>query len=384
MKLLFISTYPPTRCGIATFTHHLRQGILTAHRLDEGDLPVAAIWPDGGTGGADLGFHVRKHHADDYLSLAEQVNASDVDVISLQHEFGIFGGEAGEYILPFLEAVEKPVVTTFHTVFEEPCEPYKHIQAEIIRHSERIVVMNRLAVGYLTRHFAVPEEKIVYVPHGAPTPPVQSRDDIRRMYDMVGRKVLLTFGLLSPGKGIEMLLQVLPDVVKEVPDVLYVIAGQTHPEVKKKSGEQYREQLQHWVETNRLEQHVRFINRYLSEEELSQLLVACDLYVTPYPGMQQITSGTLAYAVGLGRPILTTPYAHARDLLGAYPELLIPYGEHEKWREQLTRLLNDRDELSKYEQSIAQLGRQMTWTAVGDKFYRLCLEVMTPEVMSRK
>lgn len=383
MKLLFISTFPPTRCGIATFTQHLRQGILTAHQLDEADLPVAAILPDGEEGGGQP-LAIRKHIPEDYMSLAEQVNASDVDVISLQHEFGIFGGDAGEYILLFVEAVKKPVITTFHTVFETPKEPYQTVQARIIEHSDKLVVMNRLGIDYLTRHFSVSPDKIVYVPHGAPSPPNRPRSDIRRSYGMENRKVLLTFGLLSPGKGIEMLLKVLPEVVREVPDLLYVIAGQTHPEIKKKSGEQYRQQLEEWVKTHHLEQHVRFINRYLSEEELTELLTACDLYVTPYPGMQQITSGTLAYAVGLGRPVLTTPYAHARDLLQQHPELLVPYDQPEKWREQLIRLLNEDGVLARYEQSIARLGQEMSWTAVGDKFYRLCREIVPSEVMSRK
>ena len=391
MKLLFIGTYPPTRCGIATFTQHLRQGILTSHGLRDANLPVTAILPNGediaDTPALADKFHhrgaIRKHVVEDYLSLAEKINASDVDVISLQHEFGIFGGEAGEYIVLFLEAVKKPVVTTFHTVFETPVEPYKHVQEEIIKRSDRIVVMNRLAIDYLTRHFPVTPDKIFYVPHGAPTPPDRPRDEIRRMYDMDKRKVLLTFGLLSPGKGIEMLLQVLPEVVKEVPDLLYVIAGQTHPEVKKKFGEQYREQLQQWVKTNHLENNVRFIDRYLSEEELSQLLVSCDLYVTPYPGMQQITSGTLAYAVGLGRPVLTTPYAHARDLLQPFPELLISYDQPNKWREQLIRLLTENGLLAKYEQSFARLGAEMSWPAVGQKFYRLCQDLIPSEVMSR-
>lgn len=384
MKLLFIGTYPPTRCGIATFTHHLRQGILDHGERDEAMFPVAAIWPDEQSGTVNAHYTIRKHHREDYLTLAKQINASDVDVISLQHEFGIFGGEAGEYIVSFLEAVKKPVVTTFHTVFEEPYAPYKHVQAEIIGLSRRIVVMNRLAIDYLTRHFSISPEKIAYIPHGAPTPPCRPRSDIRRMYGMEGRKVMLTFGLLSPGKGIEMLLQILPEVVKQVPEVLYVIAGQTHPEIKKKSGEQYRQQLEEWVKTHHLEQHVRFINRYLSEEELTELLTACDLYVTPYPGMQQITSGTLAYAVGLGRPVLTTPYAHARDLLQQHPELLVPYDQPEKWREQLIRLLNEDGVLARYEQSIARLGQEMSWTAVGDKFYRLCREIVPSEVMSRK
>ncbi len=381
MKLLFIGTYPPTRCGIATFTQHLRQGVIEALHLSDEMLPVAPILPDQDTETSPHHFILRKQQLEDYLWLAEQINLSDIDVISLQHEFGIFGGEAGRHIVPFLRSLNKPVITTFHTVFEKPPEPYKSVQAEIIQHSDRVMVMNRLAIPYLTNHFPIRPEKIVYLPHGAPKPPVLPRETIRKMHGLNERKVMLTFGLLSPGKGIEMLLQILPDVIAKVPDLLYVIAGQTHPEIKKQIGERYREELEDRVTRNHLETHVRFVNRYLSEEELRHLLAACDLYVTPYPGIQQITSGTLAYAVGLGRPILSTPYAHARDLLHDYPELLLPYDQPDLWREQLIRLLGERDVLARYEQAMEQLGREMSWDVVGRKFYHICQDMMGLQVV---
>lgn len=381
MKLLFIGTYPPTRCGIATFTHHLRQGVMEAHHLSDERLPVASVLPDSDTETPRNVRTLLKHRPEDYVRLAEWINDSDIDVISLQHEFGIFGGEAGRHIVSFLRLLNKPVITTFHTVFEQPQEPYKSVQAEIIRYSDRVMVMNRLAVSYLTNHYPIHPDKIVFLPHGAPKPPASPRETIRKHHGLDNRRVMLTFGLLSPGKGIEMLLQILPDVIAEVPDLLYVIAGQTHPEIKKQIGERYREELEDWVARNHLEEHVRFVNRYLSEEELSELLVACDLYVTPYPGMQQITSGTLAYAAGLGRPILSTPYAHARDLLHDYPELLLPYDQPGLWRQQLIRLLGDRETLARYEQAMQGLGREMSWHAVGRKFYHVCLKMTGSQVV---
>ncbi|AMA73285.1 MULTISPECIES: glycosyltransferase family 4 protein [Aneurinibacillus] len=376
--IAYVSTYIPKRCGLATYTHHLRQNVKAAKGWKGLDPvivmigskeqsmyqePDPALWP------------LLRDKKEAYTKMARKINNSHVSLVSLQHEFGIFGGHAGEYILEFIENVKKPLVTTFHTVFQKPEEPYRSIQQVIAQRSDRIVVMNRKAIPYLVDAFSIPEDKIVFIPHGTPVPEPEKREQFREQLQWTGRKVLLTFGLLSRGKGIEMLLHTLSMVVKVVPDILYVIVGQTHPEVKKREGESYRQELQELIREKGLEQHVLMIDRYVAEEDLVKYITACDLYVTPYPGMQQITSGTLAYAVGLGRPVVTTPYTYAQDLLRGYEELLVPYKDYTAWAQKLIRLLSNPDELRQWEKRMEQIGRTMHWPHVGAEYARLFARV---------
>ncbi|OKO92201.1 Glycosyltransferase [Geobacillus proteiniphilus] len=379
IRIAYVSTYPPRRCGLATFTEHLRQSIDGVRGPSDGDRVIVlynesdgddayrndpAYWP------------LPAQNRAAYAEMAKRVNESDIDVVLLQHEFGIFGGEAGEYILDFIAALNKPLVTTFHTVFAAPEPPYRPIQEKIAAASDAIIVMNRQAIPYLVQAFDLPEEKMVYIPHGAPGPSSENRDSLRRRLGFSGRKVMLTFGLLSRGKGIESVLAALPGVVRKVPEALYVIAGQTHPEVKKREGEAYREELKSLIHRLGLDRHVRMEDRYFSEEELIDYLTACDLYVTPYPGMQQITSGTLAYAVGVGRPVVSTPYEHARDLLQGCEELLLPYGDTTAWEERLGQLLADEAALKRWEEKVRQIGANTHWPRVGEQhvalFARMC------------
>jgi glycosyltransferase involved in cell wall biosynthesis len=374
-RVAYVSTYVPKKCGLATYTHHLRQAVHGVKEWREKD-PVVVLADAAGEGAADpLLWPLLKHSEEEYAKMARRINRSDVDVVSLQHEFGIFGGEAGRYILSFIRNLKKPLVTTFHTVFEHPVEPYASIQKEIAGASSRVIVMSRQAVGMLRRSFGIPEENIRFIPHGTPAPNPENRQMYRERLGWNHRKVLMTFGLLSRGKGLELVIRALPQVRRAIPDVLYVIAGQTHPEVKKREGEAYRQELAGMIRSMGLEDHVLMINRYLDEEELVMRIQACDVYVTPYPGMQQITSGTLAYAVGLGRPVLSTPYAHARDLLRDYPELLTPYGEPEQWADKIIGLLSNEAMLKQWERNMERIGRTMHWPIVAREHERLFAEV---------
>jgi glycosyltransferase involved in cell wall biosynthesis len=373
-RIAYVSTYPPRRCGIATFTEHLRSSVCVAGSRRDDD-PVIVLYNENDGDAAyrnDSKFWpLAAEDRSAYKQMAERVNRSDVSVVVLQHEFGIFGGEAGEYILDFIHALKKPLVTTFHTIFADPQPPYRRIQQEIADASDAIVVMNRRAIPYLTHAFNLPEQKIIYIPHGAPEPRDEERDQLRRELGFEGRKVLFTFGLLNRGKGIESVIRALPGVVREVPETLYVIAGQTHPEVKKREGEAYRKELLDMIRRLGLEANVRMVDRYVSEEELVAYLTACDLYITPYPGMQQITSGTLAYAVGVGRPVLSTPYEHARDLLRGCEELLLPYKDIPAWEQQLRRLLSDDAAMRHWEEKIRQIGANTYWPRVGGQYLQL-------------
>jgi len=368
MRIAYVGTYVPRRCGIATFTHHLRQSVGLASGGQITDLVVAMTnrpdEHDYGTGVHRIAKEVRS----DYRRAAERILDFGADLVSLQHEFGIFGGEAGEYVLDLLESLQRmgiPVVTTFHTVFEQPEEPYRGVQQRIADLSDRIIVMTRTAVRYVAEAFGVPGERIACIPHGTPQPPREGRDELRERLGWNGRKVVMSFGLLGRGKGLETVIRALPGLIRRVPEAIYAIVGQTHPEVIKFEGESYRDELRALAEDLGVERHLLMIDRYVDEEELVGMLTACDVYVTPYPGMQQITSGTLAYAVGLGRPVLSTPYVYARDLLADCPELLVPPSDPEAWSEALAELLRSSDSTARIGERIARIGAEMHWPAVG-------------------
>ncbi|MBN2908904.1 glycosyltransferase family 4 protein [Polycladomyces sp. WAk] len=368
----YVSTYVPKRCGLATYTDHLRQYVRNAEKGCESDTVISIVNQSDDLQAYDPSlWFLRRDVREDYRKLAQRVNDSPVTVISLQHEFGIFGGDAGEYVLDFVRELRKPLVTTFHTVLESPQEPHRSVQEEIARHSDRIVVMNRRAIDLLVNQYQLPKSKLMYIPHGTPVSSPDRREPMRKQLGWTDKRVVMTFGLLSRNKGIELILKALPEVVRRIPNVLYAIVGQTHPEVKKHEGEAYREQLNEMIRELNLEQHVVMIDRYLSEDELVDHIMACDLYVTPYPGMQQITSGTLAYAVGLGRPVLSTPYVYAQDLLGEFEDLLIPYGDVDAWAQAIGRLLSDSATLQQWERRIQQIGREMSWPRVGESHARL-------------
>ncbi|MFO2549186.1 glycosyltransferase family 4 protein [Alicyclobacillus cycloheptanicus] len=373
IRVAHVSTYVPKKCGLATYTHHLRQGLREAAGGGQlTDIVIAMLGPDERQDayvGAD--WFLRRDEPGDYEAVARRLNQSDIDLVALQHEFGIFGGEAGEYVLRFAEALQKPLVTTFHTVFETPVHPYRDIQKKLVERSDHIIVMSPRAISYLVNAYGVAASKITYLPHGTPGASARTNAQLRRSLGWEGRKVLLTFGLLSPGKGLELVLEALQHIAAEVPNVLYVIAGQTHPEILKRDGEHYREALQRMIEDRRIGEHVSMMNRYLSEADIVSLISACDVFVTPYPGMQQITSGTLAYAVGAGSVVASTPYAYARDLLKDFPDLLIPYGDVEAWSRTLTKLLQDDALLGRYQRQIAQIGQHMRWPNVARKHLEL-------------
>ncbi|WP_029421050.1 glycosyltransferase family 4 protein [Alicyclobacillus macrosporangiidus] len=372
----YVSTYVPKRCGLATYTDHLRRYVREAGRGRAADTVVAMVDDQEDVRVYDASvWCLRRNTREHYRQMARRVNEGPADVVSLQHEFGIFGGEAGAHVLDFVRELRKPLVTTFHTVLEHPDEPYRRIQQALAERSDRVVVMSRCAVSLLNRIYGVPQEKIVHIPHGTPVPVPERRHFVRRQLGWAGRRVVMTFGLLSPGKGIDLILRALPAVIREVPNILYAIVGQTHPEVRRREGEAYRRQLQGLVQRLGIQDHVVMLDRYLSEAELVDHILACDLYVTPYPGMQQITSGTLAYAVGLGRPVLSTPYVYARDLLGGLDELLIPYGDVSAWSQALTRMLSDPAVLHRYEWRMQQIGRDMYWPRVGEAHLRLFEEL---------
>jgi glycosyltransferase involved in cell wall biosynthesis len=305
--IAFVGDYLPRKCGIATFTSDLLGAVAARHpqgrcfAVPVNDIEGVYQYPDV------VRFEIEERDLDSYRRAADFLNTSDVDVVSVQHEFGIFGGPAGSHLLALLRELAAPVVTTLHTVLRTPNDDQRRVMQELIARSTRLVVMTERARTILQDVYRTQSGKIDLIPHGIPDVPFVAPECYKDQFGVGGRKVLLTFGLLSPNKGIEHVLNALPDVVAEFPDLVYILLGATHPHELRTRGESYRLSLEAIVRRNRLDDHVIFHNRFVELKELTEFIGAADLYVTPYLDEAQITSGTLAYAFGAGKPVISTP-----------------------------------------------------------------------------
>ncbi|MGB3906167.1 MAG: glycosyltransferase family 4 protein [Anaerolineae bacterium] len=375
LSLAFVATYLPRHCGIATFTYDLLTNLRALYGPKAGDvLHVLALnnaigeheYP------AEVRFVIRQQHKGDYREAAAFLNLSVHEVISLQHEFGIFGGEDGSHIVYLLENLEKPVVTTLHTVLEEPTSQQRDILKAVCALSTVLVVQAERAIGMLTQIYDVPEEKIVMIHHGAPNVPFLDSSYYKDQFQAEGRRIILTFALLSPEKGIEYAIEALADLVEEFPDLLYIVLGATHPEVKRRHGEEYRVSLEALVKSKGLGAHVTFHNRFVELEELVRFLGTADVYVTPYLVREQIVSGTLAYAVACGKAIISTPYWYAEELLAEGRGRLVPFRDSAALAEQMIELLGDERLRNRLRKKAYQFGRQIVWGEVAALYAEAC------------
>ncbi|MGB0716159.1 MAG: glycosyltransferase [Phycisphaerae bacterium] len=373
-RVAVISSYVPRRCGIATFSHNLSTAIACVGDRrglgHDSHVHVVAIndVPDGYEYPGEVHLSLDQHRRDAYGDLADTINASRIQVVSLQHEFGLFGGSDGSYLLDFVEGVTKPVVPTLHTVLSEPSPGQRSVLSRVCRASERIVVMAERARSILNDVYDVPQDKIDLIHHGVPDVPYGDTEDFKDRFGLRGRPVILTFGLLSPGKCIEVMLDALAEVVPHHPDVVYVVLGITHPGVRRESGEQYRLELQSRAVQLGIERNVQFHNHYVSNEDLAEYLQAADIYVTPYRAKEQITSGTLAYAVATGKVVVSTPYWHAEELLADGRGRLFDFGDSRSLAVNLNELLENHELRQSIGQKAYAFGRQMTWSAVGQDY----------------
>ncbi len=372
MKVICIGNYPPRQCGIATFTANLLQAIMSFSETTSKNIEVEVIAMNDSNQDYDYPPVVSRVIHDKnkgmYEEVAEYINNSGAAVCLLQHEYGIFGGASGVLLLGLLRRLQIPIVVTFHTVLQKPGFHEREVLRKIALYAWRIVVMNSLAIGFLKEVYDVPPEKVVLIPHGVPDFEVCGRHLPAPPPDWQNRTVMMTFGLIGRSKGIEVALKSLPELVKIHPDLLYVIAGKTHPNIVKNSGEEYRSMLQDIVISKNLEGHVQFIDRYLNEEELMSYLQAADLYVTPYHNKAQITSGTLSYAVAGGCAVLSTPYWHAEELLSNDLGMLFGFGDSKQLAEYIDRLLNNRQQLSQMKESAYNYGKTTAWPLIGEKY----------------
>jgi glycosyltransferase involved in cell wall biosynthesis len=363
-----IGNFPPRQCGLATFTRDMYACLKDA--LPKAQWHVIAMNdPDGDYDyPSEVTDQLPQNDLQAYRDLADTLNADGTQVLFVQHEFGIYGGPAGAYLLDCLDRLEMPVVTTLHTILENPNAEQRRVMDRLIRVSSTMVTMARKGAEILRRVYNVPESKIAIVPHGAPSRPLKDTSEFKSMLNLTGKKVLTTFGLLSPNKGIDTVIAALPQIVRAHPDTMYLIVGATHPHLIKNEGEAYRDRLTDMARRLGVENHIRFVNRFINDDDLVDILQATDVYVTPYLTETQITSGTLSYALALGKPVVSTPYWHAAEALAGGVGALCPFNDSEAFTLAINNLLTS----DKARQSMAMraymYGLSSRWSAVAQAY----------------
>ncbi len=358
----FLGTYVPRKCGIATFTSHLLGAVAALHpqsrcfAVPVNDIEGRYQYPDV------VRFEMEEQDLGSYRRAADFLNASEADLVSVQHEFGIFGGPAGSHLLALLRRLTAPVVTTLHTVLRRPNADQHRVMRNLIAHSTRLVVMTERGRTILQEVYQAPRSKIDLIPHGIPDVTFVAPDYYKDQFGVGGKHVLLTFGLLSPNKGIEHVLTALPAVLAEFPNLVYIVLGATHPNELRTRGEAYRLGLEAIVKNNNLDHNVIFHNRFVELKELTEFIGAADLYITPYLDEAQITSGTLAYAFGAGKAVISTPYWHAAELLRDQRGVLVPFADPRAIAREVSGLLRDGARRHAMSENAYRLGRKMVWS----------------------
>ncbi|MGE5776880.1 MAG: glycosyltransferase family 4 protein [Chloroflexota bacterium] len=369
-RVAFIGNYLPRQCGIATFTTDLADSFSAQFPEVQNMVVAMNDVPEGYPYPEKVRYELRQDNLFDYERAANFLNQHVVDAISLQHEFGIFGGTMGKNILTLLRNVNAPVVTTFHTVLEKPTPDQYEVLREVARLSNRVVVMSEHSRRDLQKIYGVPEHKIDFIPHGIHDVPFVDPGFHKDKFGAEGRFVLMTFGLLSRNKGLEYVIEALPEVVKRYPNLTYLILGATHPHVKATEGEAYRESLKERARQLGVEENILFYDQFVDLKDLKEFIGAADVYITPYLDPEQVVSGTLAYTVGAGKAVIATPYRYAKELLDEGRGVLVPFRDSKAISEKILYLLDNEAEADAIRKRAYLYGRSMIWPAVAERYYQ--------------
>lgn len=367
-QIAFIGNHLPRLCGIATFTHDLHRAVSMARS----DLATGVVAMTNPGGAYDYPQAVRLEIQDDnidaYVEAAEFLNNVGYDVVSLQHEYGIFGGQVGGHITELLSRLKMPIVTTLHTVLAKPTPTQHDVMQRIIDSSSKLVVMSEKGQQLLQSAHDVPADKIEIIPHGIPDLPFQETHVAKTKLGFAGKTVILTFGLLSPNKGIEIMIDAMPGIIKSCPNAVYVILGATHPNLVRQQGEAYRDGLMARVRELGIQDHVVFFNQFVEQATLLDFILMCDVYVTPYLNEAQMTSGTLAYSFGLGKAVVSTPYWHAKELLSDGHGILVPFGDAKAISSEIAALLTNDVRRHAMRKRAYAASRSMTWPETAERY----------------
>ena len=367
-RVAVIGNYVPRQCGIATFTTDLCEALAAvfpaAHcfAVPVNDIPQGYAYP------ARVRFELEEKNITSYLRAAHFLNINNVDVVCMQHEYGIYGGPAGSHVLSLLQELSIPLVTTLHTVLENPDPTQRTVMEQITGLSDRLVTISHCGARFLREVYGVFPDKISMIPHGIPDVPFIDPNFYKDRFGVEGKLVILTFGLLSPNKGIEYVIEAMPEIIKRFDNVIFMVLGATHPHVLRSEGETYRLSLERLAREKGVDQNVRFFNRFVSLEELIEFIGAADIYITPYNERSQISSGTLAYALGAGKAVISTPYWYAEELLAEGRGCLVPFRNAEAIAERVIALLENESERHAMRKRAYLFGRDMVWPAVARQY----------------
>ncbi|MBI4648334.1 MAG: glycosyltransferase family 4 protein [Bacteroidia bacterium] len=389
MKLAYIGTYPPRECGIGTFTMNLYKSMVMNNESTKDSIEgfIVAMNDHDQTFNypEEVKQTIRQEHQRDYLEAVKFINLSGVDLCILEHEFGIYGGQNGIYILPLLHRLEIPLIVTLHTIVKTPSYNEKAVLQEICKMAHKVVVMSHTAIKFLISIYNVDKEKIIFIEHGVPD--IQfNQKKTKKEFKLENKKLLLTFGIISRNKGIETVIKALPKVIEKHPEVLYMVLGKTHPNVLRHSGEEYRNYLRRLIKSLNLGDHVFFMNEFVAQKELFKYLSASDIYITPYLNEAQITSGTLSYAIGVGSAVISTPYWHASELLADGRGRLFNFNDSDELSTIFLELLDNPEVLKNLRKKAYDYGRTITWPKSGGKYVALVKKILAakPEVVVEK
>ncbi len=369
----FLSTYPPRECGIATFTQDLIRELLKTGKID---VDIAAVSRGGESYPPEVKFDFNQQDPEAYPEAAEKINRSGADLLMVEHEYGIYGGESGEWILNLAGRLKIPYFVTLHTVLPEPSKKQREIVSGLASRCVKLVTMAGNTVETLRDVYGVSPSKIAVMHHGVPEIPVKGREELKREEGLDGRFVVSTFGLLSPGKGLEYGIEATARVARKHPEILYFILGQTHPDIRRRDGEKYREKLEKMVRDLGISENVRFVNRYLKKEEIIRYLSLSDVYLTPYLGKDQAVSGTLAYAAGYGRVIVSTPYSYARYMLADGRGLLAEFRDAGSLSDCIRKVMENPQLKAEMEKKTHALGKTMMWSRVAENYLNMFREAL--------
>lgn len=369
--MLFLGSYPPRACGIATFTKDVVDSYDQRYRtkseiiaIEEPDATARSYAPEVVT-------HLVQDDYESYRAIAEIVNVHPCDALNVQHEYGLFGGEQGEWIVDLISLVRKPTIVSLHTVLPDPSPEHLRVARAICAAAAAVVVLSRTGKDILVERYGVDAAKVHVIHHGVPDVPFRETHQQKAAFGLQDRHVISTFGLINRGKGLEYAIEAMREIVQRDPSALYLILGETHPVVRRQEGEAYRDSLVELIARYRLEDNVRLINRYLDFDELVSYLQATDIYLTPYLNPVQIVSGTLAYAVGCGKSIVSTPYLYAQELLAHGRGFLVNFRDAHSIVDAIRSLLDDPALRTSTERRAYRFGRQMTWPQVAEEYGRL-------------
>ena len=376
MTIVNIGTYPPKQCGIATFSKDLYKSLL----LQDNNVKIMAVFDSDFKYRYDneVVFKIRQDKKRDYIKAAHTINnTANIDIVIIQHEYGIYGGQDGDLIIEFIKMLNKPYIVVTHTVLPNPTRNQKLVLSKLCSGASRVVCMTKRSKNLLNELYGILPSSVQVISHGVPDFKKQPQAELKEKYGLTGKTIISTFGLIGPGKGIELGIKALAAIIEEFPLAHYLILGKTHPMLQKYEGEKYRDMLENLVSSLQIENNVHFINKFLSDAELGEYLYLTDVYLSPYPNKDQAVSGTLAFAVGCGRAIVSTPYSYAAEVLADGQGLLAAEAEPELLAELIKQILSNPELKSSLMKKAHELGETWNWPNIGKSYTNLINNILT-------